>query len=306
MSSWKQLPESQQRLLQAIKIFYYPEVEFSRPELNSKLEENGVENKTTTGQLNQLAKESELLEITAVGGHPFILDTGAQEDELKTGITSEDFRSIAAQVANRHDIEMAFQHVNWESWEEVVKHVNSTVGESVLTITATPNKYSLTREGYQHTPMESVIKSVFQGKENDVKEIIKGAIRTGESETVEFKESLPDYAKKIAPEIVALGNHKGGVLVIGISDDRTVEGVSEISEVEERVTGVIQESVQGPIPEIRKATYSGENLLVIRVPKRDGGFYTVDGTECYRRVGTSKKRMEISEILSEWSETNRK
>lgn len=304
MSGWKQLPESQQRLLQAIKIFYHPEIEFSRSELNSKLEKNGVENKSTTRQLNRLVKESEFIEISMVGGHPFILDTGAQEDELQIGTTSEDFRSIAAQVANRHGTEMPFQHVNWESWQEVVKHVNSTVGESVLTIASSPNKYRLTQVGYQSTPIESVIKSIFEEERNDVNELIEGAIRTGESETVEFKESLPDYAKKIAFEIVALGNHKGGVIIIGVSDNGTVEGVSDISKVEERVTGVVQDSVEGPFPEIRKATYSDEVLLVIRIPERDGEFYTVDGTECYRRVGTSKKQMEIGEILSEWRETN--
>lgn len=300
MDEWKQLPVSQQRLLQAIRVLYPPKREFSRSELNATLEESGVNSKTTTHRLNLIAEESKFLERSEIGGHPFVYDTGAGEDEIKMGITPEDLKTIASQVANRYDEKLTYHHLDWESWDEVVNYINSIVGESVLSIATTPNKYHLTKEGYDLIPVDSIISSIFENEEDDMVGLVEGAIRTGESETVEFKESLPGYVEKIAYEIVALGNHRGGVLIIGVSDDGVVKGLSDISEAEERVTGVVQESVEGPFPEIRKAEHDGKNILVIKIPERNGEFYTINGVECYRRVGTSKQQMTIDEIRREW------
>jgi hypothetical protein len=52
-------------------------------------------------------------------------------------------------------------------------------------------------------------------------------IQAGESETVVFKESLPpEHA--IARDLSALANSKGGVLLVGVSDDGNVPGLSPV------------------------------------------------------------------------------
>lgn len=63
-------------------------------------------------------------------------------------------------------------------------------------------------------------------------EKLKEIIASGESSTIEFKRKLttPD---KIAKEICAFANTKGGYLIIGIDDDRKVVGIeSEKTEID--------------------------------------------------------------------------
>ena len=53
-------------------------------------------------------------------------------------------------------------------------------------------------------------------------------INAGESETLEFKEQLPDDHKKYIKTLVAFANQEGGLLVIGVRDnDRAIVGVPE-------------------------------------------------------------------------------
>lgn len=57
----------------------------------------------------------------------------------------------------------------------------------------------------------------------NVPESISAILGKGESETVEFKKSFSDV-QKIAQTIVAMCNYKGGVILIGIDNDKTTVG----------------------------------------------------------------------------------
>ena len=54
---------------------------------------------------------------------------------------------------------------------------------------------------------------------------INGIIKKGESEIIEFKPSLSDI-KDIIIAISAFSNTKGGTILIGVSDDGKIQGVS--------------------------------------------------------------------------------
>lgn len=57
-------------------------------------------------------------------------------------------------------------------------------------------------------------------------------IELGETDTVEFKRRFSDF-EKIAKEIIAFANTRGGLLLIGVDDDGTIVGVdSEKHEIE--------------------------------------------------------------------------
>lgn len=57
-------------------------------------------------------------------------------------------------------------------------------------------------------------------------------IEDGESETVEFKRKF-STSRKIAKEMIALANTKGGYILFGVDDDKSISGVeSEKSELE--------------------------------------------------------------------------
>ena len=57
----------------------------------------------------------------------------------------------------------------------------------------------------------------------DRKERLDRLLRAGESETVEFKESLDREALET---VAAFANTSGGTLLIGVRDDGTVRGIT--------------------------------------------------------------------------------
>lgn len=58
---------------------------------------------------------------------------------------------------------------------------------------------------------------------------IKRLVYGGENETVEFKRKIA-HPEKVIREIVAFANTKGGLLLVGVDDDRTIPGVKYAEE----------------------------------------------------------------------------
>jgi predicted HTH transcriptional regulator len=53
---------------------------------------------------------------------------------------------------------------------------------------------------------------------------LKKCLIAGESEKLDFKESITN-AHKIAKTIVSFANHEGGVILVGIRDNKTIAGI---------------------------------------------------------------------------------
>ena len=127
---------------------------------------------------------------------------------------------------------------------------------------------------------------------------ITEAINEGESERIEFKEEL-DSPRDISKELVALSNHKGGCLLLGVDDGGQVEGIEDVKEVEERISGHVRLTIDPAMnPTIRKETIQGEDVLSIQVPEADGKPYNLNGT-FYIRAGTGTDKLSSDE-LAEW------
>lgn len=125
---------------------------------------------------------------------------------------------------------------------------------------------------------------------------LENILDKGESETIEFKRSLPTSARDIAAELVALATKKGGVLLIGVSDEGSVVGVDEITQTEERIANLVRESVEPPMsPGIEKRSIDGKDILMIEVPQSRDPLHSVNGT-FYTRVGTSKRKLTGSDL----------
>ncbi len=60
-------------------------------------------------------------------------------------------------------------------------------------------------------------------KENKIMDL-KELISQGESEILEFKESL-QLENEIGKSVSAFSNSKGGIILIGVSDKREIKGV---------------------------------------------------------------------------------
>ena len=127
---------------------------------------------------------------------------------------------------------------------------------------------------------------------------IPTAIEDGESEQIEFKEKI-DTIRDISKELVALANHEGGILLLGVNDGGCVEGIDNAKEAEERISGHVRSAIDPAMnPRIRKETIDGDAVLSIQVPEADGKPYNLNGT-FYIRAGTGTDKLSSDE-LAEW------
>ena len=132
---------------------------------------------------------------------------------------------------------------------------------------------------------------------------LKELINNGESKRVEFKEQLPKN-ESIVKTIISFSNTSGGKLIIGVTDNREIVGVSEdnIFELQDRITSLIFDRCYPNIlPEIYTQNIEGKLLLVIEVfrgnllpyyLKKDG---KNNGT--YIRVGASNRQASFDNII---------
>lgn len=132
------------------------------------------------------------------------------------------------------------------------------------------------------------------------------ALKIGEAARIEFKQECPPDASELAKEVVALANHQGGILVIGIDDEGSVKGLDDIATTESRLIDVCKEYIDPPINDISTESKirGGEDVLIVRVPRGDSMEepYRYDGT-AYGRIVHHTRELSDEEI-EEWGETS--
>jgi predicted HTH transcriptional regulator len=113
---------------------------------------------------------------------------------------------------------------------------------------------------------------------------VKNLAQTGEGAYLEFKRTIPS-AFKIAREIAAFANTKGGTLLVGVDDDCSLVGVSGYQE-EEFLLNKAAVDFCSPQVDIRIEIvhFGDKDLLVIRVPESDDKPIFVKGEEGNRIV----------------------
>jgi predicted HTH transcriptional regulator len=94
-------------------------------------------------------------------------------------------------------------------------------------------------------------------------------LENGESAGVEFKRTFSSF-ERIAKEIVAFTNSHGGMLIVGVDDDRSVVGV----ESEKEEIAMIQHSAEffciPPVATtIEVFAYKGKDVVIVHVPESD-------------------------------------
>jgi len=130
---------------------------------------------------------------------------------------------------------------------------------------------------------------------------IQEILKRPEGKTLEFKRDISSL-KPILKTLVAFANTAGGILLIGLENDGTVYGVSEVLQAEERLTNAIADSIHPALmPEIEIYSHNDKPLLILRVFHWKGPFYLkADGPVkgVYVRLG-STNRQAGPEILAE-------
>jgi ATP-dependent DNA helicase RecG len=123
-------------------------------------------------------------------------------------------------------------------------------------------------------------------------------IAEGEDFFIEFKREI-DSAIDIAAEVVAFANTEGGILLIGVDDDKSICGVDDADSVERRLVGICHNSVIPAIaPEIEKAYVEllGKTVIIAHIPKGSDKPYRTKTDHYYIRAGSTKRRTSKEEL----------
>ena len=101
----------------------------------------------------------------------------------------------------------------------------------------------------------------------NVKEL-KNLVRQGEGISLEFKLKAT-HPEKIVREIVAFANSKGGKLLLGVNDDKTIPGLKFVDEEEYILVRAIERNCYPPINyELERIAITDErDVLVFTIPK---------------------------------------
>jgi ATP-dependent DNA helicase RecG len=117
---------------------------------------------------------------------------------------------------------------------------------------------------------------------------LKRLLADGESDTVEFKESLQEEALHT---VGAFANTRGGTILLGVNDSGvpvgTTVGKSTLREITDRIASCTDPRV---VPDVQAVTLKGRTVIAIHVPEYPIKPVAVRG-RCYRRVGDSNRLM---------------
>ncbi len=121
-------------------------------------------------------------------------------------------------------------------------------------------------------------------------------INKGENSYVEFKEEKIK-PNDLAGEIVSFANMEGGTIIIGVSDNGTIKGIS-IKDMEERIMNICRNNcIPNIIPIYQEMVINGEKIIILTIPKgTNKPYYTVDN-KYYIRVGTTKRIASREELM---------
>lgn len=120
-----------------------------------------------------------------------------------------------------------------------------------------------------------------------------------ESKTLDFKRDLSSK-KGILKDLVSFANTSGGLLILGVDDDKTVGGIDDPLAAEEKLASLISDSISPALlPDIEIATHEGKHILIVRVARSGGPFFlTADGPDngVFVRVGSTSRRADAPTV----------
>ncbi len=129
-------------------------------------------------------------------------------------------------------------------------------------------------------------------------QLIKSLLKQGEGEQLEFKQVVRKEA--IGKSICAFLNHKGGQILIGISDDKKVAGIVDAEKWEKELTDYLNTAIIPEAPVMVSIEQVGsKQVLLVKVWAGSRQPYIFDGSIYFRRKQSSVKAtsQEISDLI---------
>jgi ATP-dependent DNA helicase RecG len=116
-----------------------------------------------------------------------------------------------------------------------------------------------------------------------------------EGKRLEFKRDLTS-TRPLLRTLCAFANSAGGVLVIGVDDDRTVRGIVDPLDVESRLANATYDSISPRlVPEIDIVPWRSTHLVVVTVHLSSARPHRLntDGDRVYVRLGSSNRPADL-------------
>jgi len=132
-------------------------------------------------------------------------------------------------------------------------------------------------------------------------------ISNGEDSYTQFKENITNN-DKLAEELVAFSNSKGGVLIIGVTDNNDIVGLSDddIRRLNQLVGNVINSNITPPIyPTTEIKTIEDKKLLIVTVEDGSNKPYSTNKGIYLTKAGSDKRKVSPEELRRLFSESKR-
>jgi len=123
------------------------------------------------------------------------------------------------------------------------------------------------------------------------KDWLRRVLAEGESERVEFKETM---SREALETVAAFANTHGGRLLIGVADDGTVKGIAPGKETLRDWANHIAQATRVH-PQIRPLTYQGRDVVIVEVPESPLKPVSCRG-RYFKRVGSSNRQMTDDDL----------
>ncbi|MFB0945135.1 MAG: ATP-binding protein [Spirosomataceae bacterium] len=115
---------------------------------------------------------------------------------------------------------------------------------------------------------------------------------------MQFKAKIND-ADSLEAELVAFANAARGLLLIGISDDGTVNGVekAEIEKLTHWVSNVASQRINPPVYPLTAALKIDEKIVfIVQILNGNGKPYFTKNDVCWAKVGADKRKVSREEL----------
>ncbi len=129
-------------------------------------------------------------------------------------------------------------------------------------------------------------------------ETLQQRIATGEDLHTEFKE-WPIHTDSLAAALVAFANTDGGQLILGVTDERRIAGVSDADRTMQTVDWVAYQNCEPPLTIVQETAIAGggETVVIVNVPKGDQRPYRTNRGVYYTRTSSGRRQASRQELL---------
>jgi len=134
---------------------------------------------------------------------------------------------------------------------------------------------------------------------------LKQRIANGEDSYTQFKRNITN-SEKLAQELVAFSNARGGLLIIGVDDDGAVVGLEgdDIRRLNQLIGHVIHTHIQPPIyPLVKIENIEGQKILSIEIDEGSNKPYATHQGIYLTKAGSDKRKISPQELRRLFAES---